>query len=243
MGSIRLHYVRLVPALVVAGSVLALLAPSGAAAVTTVGVQNGTLTAFGEVGGDSMSFSDENDPTCPGGAPCYELQYYGGSVAVTPPCVVKSANPWQARVQCPRAGIDRIRAVGREGSDDLLVSEFAFGLAVPAVLDGGGDGDELTGSDRADRLLGGDGADELDGRRAGDVLRGQVGADRLDGARGRDTVVGGFGPDLLVGGTGGDLLLGGAGKDELLGQQGRDRCDGGAQTDTARSCERRRRIP
>jgi Ca2+-binding RTX toxin-like protein len=242
MSSRRLRYARLVPSLVAAGSLLTLLSPSGAAAVTTVGVQNGTLTAFGEAGGDSMSFSDENDPTCPGGPPCYELGYYGGSVSVTPPCVVRSSNGYEARIQCPRAGVDRIRAVGREGSDYLLVSEFAFGLAIPGVLEGGGDRDELTGSDRADRLLGGDGDDELDGRRGGDVLRGQVGADRLDGARGRDTVVGGFGPDLLIGGTSADLLLGGAGKDELLGQQGRDRCDGGAQRDTARSCERRRRI-
>jgi Ca2+-binding RTX toxin-like protein len=243
MNSKRLPYARLVPGLAAAATMLALLLPSGASAVTTVGAQSGTLTAFGEVNGDWMAFSDENDPACPGGAPCYELNYYGGNVAVTPPCVVKFSNGYEARIQCPRAAVDRIRAVGREGSDHLLVSEFAFGLAVPAVLDGGGDRDELTGSDRRDRLLGGDGDDELNGRRGDDVLRGQVGADSLDGARGNDTVIGGFGPDVLIGGTAADLLLGGAGKDKLDGQQGRDRCDGGTAIDRARNCERRRRIP
>jgi Ca2+-binding RTX toxin-like protein len=242
MKSKRLRYSRLVPALVAAG-VAALALPAAAAAVATVGVKNGTLTASGEVEYDRMVFSDENDPSCPGGPPCYQLDYYGGSVAAAAPCVITIPGSWHPTVQCPAAGIKRIRAVGREGEDTLMVSEFAFGLAVPTLLDGGGDDDQLTGSDRRDRLLGGEGNDRLDGRRAGDELYGQIGADWIDGARGHDRLIGSFGPDVLIGGTQGDLLRGAGGKDRLDGQQGRDDCYGGPQRDRARNCEFRRLIP
>lgn len=243
MKSMRLRYRRLVPALAAGLGALALTLPAGASATATVAVQNGTLTAFGEVERDRILFSDENDSSCPAGPPCYQLQYSGGGITATPPCVVTTQSTWNPTVQCRAAGVERIRAVGREGDDIITVSEFVFGLAVPTVLDGGGDDDTLTGSDRIDRLFGGEGDDRINGRRRHDVLFGQVGADRLDGARARDTLIGGLGPDRLIGGTAADLLKGDGGKDDLDGQQGRDRCYGGSQRDRTRNCEVRRLIP
>ncbi len=239
----RTRRLALVPIAAVTALALGGAVPSWAGADATVSMEDSTLTAFGDTGYDQITFSDENDPGCPGGTPCYQVAYYGGQLTALPPCVVTSSDPYEAEVQCPSAGVERIRAVGREGRDTLLVSEFAFGLAVPAVLEGGGDDDALTGSDGADRLIGGGGNDAADGRRANDVILGGVGRDRLDGARGGDRVVGGFGPDRLIGGTGADRLFGQGGADILDGQQGRDLCDGGKQKDKARNCERLRRIP
>jgi Ca2+-binding RTX toxin-like protein len=233
---------RFALAAVAAGLALAAV-PAAASAASSVSIDGSRLAVIGTAGWDQFTVTDVNDPGCPGGPPCYEVETYGDAVAATAPCVVTDPGPYSGAVQCPAAGVESIRAIGREGRDTMLVSDFVFGLTVPAVLDGGGDEDALTGSDGADRLIGGDGDDDLNGRRANDVLLGGVGKDRLDGARGSDRLVGGFGPDRLIGGTGADRLFGLAGRDILDGQQGRDLCNGGKQTDRARNCESRRRIP
>jgi Ca2+-binding RTX toxin-like protein len=227
---------------VIAGLAIAGTVPSAAAALTTVGLEGSRLSAYGDIGYDQITVSDQNDPACPAGPPCYRIDAYGGGpVAVSPPCVmVPSPNE---RILCPASGVESIRMVGREANDLLQVSEFAFGLAVPVVLDGGAGLDTLTGSGEADRLIGGDDGDDLNGRDGNDLLLAGAGKDRLDGARGNDRLVGDYGPDHLIGGTGADQLFGRAGRDLLDGQQAMDLCNGGTQLDRARNCERLLRIP
>ena len=127
------------------------------------------------------------------------------------------------------------------------------------IIDGGADGETLSGTNQADRIggrdgddtiaagagddeiRGGRGDDTLDGGAGDDILHGEDGADalhggagddRLFGHNGDDTLAGGAEDDELTGSAGNDTLHGGAGDDALQGGLGDDRLDGGMGSDT-----------
>ena len=229
-------------ATVAATLLLALVVPQLAPAAVSAGVDAGALSVVGDPGQDSVVVSDVSDPDCPGGSPCYQVDSGWEWVVANAPCVVKPPAPNTVAL-CPRADVAGISIIGREGSDSLAVSEFAFGLEVSASIKGGPEDDSLTGSDLWDRLEGESGDDVLVGRKEHDFLLGGTGKDTLDGARGDDHLRGSLGPDRLIGGTGRDRLFGLAGADYLNGQQDRDDCNGGTGKDRSSNCERRRRIP
>lgn len=72
---------------------------------------------------------------------------------------------------------------------------------------------------------------------------GSPGKDVLKGNAGRNVLSGLAGGDVLVGRSGNDTLMGGRGRDSLNGGREKDACDGGKGVDSARRCERLRRIP
>jgi Ca2+-binding RTX toxin-like protein len=75
------------------------------------------------------------------------------------------------------------------------------------------------------------GAELIQGGGGGDTIRGTDAAEVLSGRGGRDTLLGGAGNDLLLGGEGSDALFGEAGNDQLYGGFGNDTQDGGAGSD------------
>jgi Ca2+-binding RTX toxin-like protein len=224
------------------GLALMALGPAAAHAAVSVSVDpQNRILVVGDSGYNSLSVSDQSDPACPGGAPCYEVRL-NDAVTVTPPCVTPV--PTTATVLCPRAGVTGIAGIGREGDDSFVVSEFVFGLGVPASLEGGAGNDLLSGSAANDTLVGGVDDDELRGGSGMDRLDGNPGDDSIYGAKGIDVLMGGPGSDDMFGGIGNDHLLGGSGKDLLDGLQGRkDRCVGGGGKDVGRRCERQKAIP
>lgn len=230
--------------LVLTGLALAALVPAGAQAATSVSVSispDGKITAVGDGSANQFTVSDQTDPACPGGSPCYEVNSLVNPVIASAPCVVSVPSPSVAL--CPRAPVNGIAMIGREGPDALIVSDFVFGPPIPATLDGGSGDDQLQGSNAADSLTGGIDDDTIMGGGGNDDLTGNPGADRLLGAKGRDRLVGGPGKDNLIGGLGNDDLFGSAGNDGLDGAGGRDLCNGGAGRDTPRHCEKQRKIP
>jgi Ca2+-binding RTX toxin-like protein len=231
----------------VLGLALAGLTPAVAQAATSVSIDpQNRILVVGDTSSNDVSISDQSDPSCPGGPPCYEVRTRGGTTVATPPCVTLPGPPsaYEATVLCPRAGVTGITGFGREGHDGLLISDFVFGLAVPSQLDGGPGDDRLMGSVSNDRLVGGIDDDELRGGGGLDRLNGNPGDDRLYGAKGVDVLKAGPGRDFLFGGIGNDDLLGGSGKDLLDGLQGRkDHCVGGGGKDVGKRCERTKSIP
>ena len=110
----------------------------------------------------------------------------------------------------------------------------------------------VLGTEGADILVGTAGDDVIGGLGGNDIIHGGGGRDticggsgnnRIRGGAGRDRLFGESGRDRLRGGAGRDTLHGGAGRDVLDGGSGGDRCSGGRGSDTARRCERVRRIP
>lgn len=108
-------------------------------------------------------------------------------------------------------------------------------------IEGGSQGDRMTGwlldddfsgNGGNDRLAGYFGADTLDGGAGNDVLLGGGDDDYLWGSDGNDQGRGGFGNDGLYGGAGNDRLLGEYGSDTIEGGTGRDVLSGGAGDDT-----------
>ena len=235
---------RLSLLLALTGLALAALVPAGAQAATSVSVSispDGKITAVGDGSANQFTVSDQTDPACPGGSPCYEVNSLVNPVIASTPCLASVPSPGVAL--CPRAPVNGIAMIGREGQDDLIVSDFVFGPPIPATLDGGGGDDQLQGSNAADSLSGGIDDDTIMGGGGNDDLTGNPGADRLLGAKGRDRLLGGPGKDNLIGGLGNDDLFGSAGNDGLDGAGGRDLCNGGAGRDTPRHCEKQRKIP
>lgn len=224
----------------VLGLALAGVGPASAQAATSVSVNpDGRILVVGDVNANSVSISDQSDPACPGGPPCYRVEFDLGGTA-TAPCV----SPATGVALCPRAGVTGISGTGREGNDSFVVSDFVFGLAVQASLQGGPGDDILTGSAANDSLFGGVDDDVIRGGSGLDRLDGNPGDDRMFGAKGTDVLLGGPGNDDMFGGLGNDDLLGGSGKDLLDGLQGRhDHCVGGGGKDVGRRCERIRTIP
>ncbi len=102
--------------------------------------------------------------------------------------------------------------------DDILRTKTP--AVAPKLMDGGGNDDQLFGSEAADEMRGGvDGRDKLYGAGGNDKLFGEGNDDELYGQLGDDDLFGGDGFDLLDGGPGDDL------------------CDGGELKDEARDCE------
>ncbi|HUR78258.1 MAG TPA: hypothetical protein VMZ22_09950 [Acidimicrobiales bacterium] len=87
-------------------------------------------------------------------------------------------------------------------------------------------------------------APTLVGTAANDTLTGTAQRDVIDGRGGADTIYGLDGDDVICGGYGNDTLNGGNGNDALYGGGGTwDRCNGGAGTDTAVTCESKTATP
>lgn len=92
----------------------------------------------------------------------------------------------------------------------------------PVVMDGGGNNDQIFGSEVADNITGGE-------RLSGD--------DKLFGAGGDDKMTGEGNDDELYGQLGNDTLNGEDGFDFLDGGPGEDVCDGGDLRDKGNECE------
>lgn len=106
--------------------------------------------------------------------------------------------------------------------------------ALQAPLDwvqGGEDGDVLTGSAGVDWINGGLGDDSISGGSGNDKLKGGWGNDRVDGGPGDDRVTGDWGDDLLFGGSGDDTIFGGEGSNTLFGGDGNDHLIASGQRD------------
>jgi Ca2+-binding RTX toxin-like protein len=240
---------RRVLAAAIAGSalLLAALAPGAAQAASSASVSldgQGNLVVVGGTSSERIEVADQTDPACPGGSPCYQVESPSESITASAPCVIVTApEQFPSTSLCPSGGVTSITMLGREGSDDLIVSDFAFGLGVRATLDGGADSDMLHGSAENDTLVGGIGDDTVYGGRGNDLIAGNPGHDRLIGEKGSDRLTGGFGPDNLIGGLGNDVLFGSSGNDGLDGSGGKDLCHGGKGRDTPRNCEKQIAIP
>ena len=185
----------------------------------------GTDKILGGSGNDTIFGEEENDTIVPG--------------------------PGDDRV-LGSAGDDRIYGWGRQGgeivedgidildggfNDDILEAGGAdslFGFThddilrtktpqtAPKIMDGGGNDDQVFGSEADDVISGGkrlSGDDKLRGAGGNDVIRGEGNNDKLYGQVGDDRLFGGDGLDFLNGGAGDDL------------------CDGGGLDDRAKECE------
>lgn len=98
-------------------------------------------------------------------------------------------------------------------------------------VEGTGNDDVLTGSDRADELWGGWGNDRIDGLGGDDLLEGFDGNDQIAGGDGNDTLDGLSGDDSLLGEAGNDRLWGYGGNDTMRGGAGADAYDAGTGDD------------
>jgi Ca2+-binding RTX toxin-like protein len=112
------------------------------------------------------------------------------------------------------ANVSRIRILGLEGNDVLLVDEGGGPMPLANLL--GGEG--------ADTLTSGANTDELDGGPGNDVLSSRGGIDRLLGGPGDDIIDGGSGNDDFFGGEGNDQIVWkpGDGSDRVEGEDGKD---------------------
>lgn len=116
---------------------------------------------------------------------------------------------------------------GTENDDTMSYS----GGTVAVNVNGGGGGDNITGTKFSDYLAGGGGNDTINGLQGNDVLDGGWGNDHLYGSIGTDYLFGGEGSDSLSGGDFNDYLDGGNGNDSLHGDYGSDLLYGGSGDD------------
>ena len=126
---------------------------------------------------------------------------------------------------------------GTNGDDTLnggIEGEIISGLGGNDSLSGNGGNDEIFGGSGNDLLSGGEGNDTLRGQRGNDSLFGGEGSDRLFGDVGNDDISGGSGNDLIQGGSEGDRILGGIGDDSISGGTGNDIISGGLGNDSLR---------
>jgi RTX calcium-binding nonapeptide repeat (4 copies) len=115
---------------------------------------------------------------------------------------------------------------------------------LPATIFGNNNDNTIFGTQGNDVIHGRGGNDVIHGLQGNDVICGGAGNDQLFGNRGRDQLFGEAGNDTLKGGIGNDRLFGQEGNDAIRGQKGNDdNCNGGIGADTARSCERLRKVP
>ena len=187
---------------VIAGVVVCLALPDGAAAHTLVRVSGGELSS---VSADATSLNTLSarvsggsvvlrDPTVDGGmdpGPCH------------PDEITNDANSWIVQVSCSLSmGVNRLRvSLGdREDSGDLT------SLPIPATISGGFGTDTITGGDAADTITGDDGNDTLSGGAGDDQMNGGDGTDRVSGGPGNDVIQAGLGLDRIAGQDGDDDL-------------------------------------
>lgn len=119
-------------------------------------------------------------------------------------------------------GVTGIVVNGKNGNDDIEVSEANGALNMPVTMNGGNGKDLLVGGSENDVLNGGNGKDDLRGGGGNDTLNGGNGNDKLDGGDGDDVLNGGNGNDSLAGSAGNDTLNGGAQHDKIKGGKGSD---------------------
>ena len=186
----------------IAGVVVCLALPGGAAAHTLVRVSGGELSS---VSADATSLNTLSarvsggsvvlrDPTVDGGmdpGPCH------------PDEITNDANSWIVQVSCSLSmGLNRLRVTlgDREDSGDLT------SLPIPATISGGFGTDTITGGDAADTITGDDGNDTLSGGGGDDQMNGGDGNDRVSGGPGNDVLQAGLGLDRLAGQDGDDDL-------------------------------------
>ena len=247
------------PLLALAAATVALAAPAGADATTTVSVEDcGPATAGPDcttlvLEGDGADSYAEIWPQEFNGSPTLvEVTNYFFDNAIEPEsgsgCVKDTAGS-RVYVRCPELTTDvaqrRVRAELGGGADNFMTFVPHGGIRI----DGGAGMDsldayaggtpatvtypaELRGGPDADQLSGDEGADSLDGGPGRDTLSGRGGIDALVGGGEGDTLDGGEGGDSLKGGAGDDGLEGGAGGDDLDGEDGADRLAGGAGDDS-----------
>lgn len=144
-----------------------------------------------------------------------------------PECVQDSPT----QVSCIAGYIGAIAGDLSGGSDS-----FSASSTLPTLI-----GISLVSEERP--LIGGGGRDRIVGGLGGDLITGGGGQDALLGFGGGDLIRGDRGSDSLSGGGSSDNLMGGAGRDKLDGGAARDLCNGGGGIDTARSCNRTKKIP
>jgi Ca2+-binding RTX toxin-like protein len=203
------------------------LAPAAAqAGSVSVSITGNTLQVVGDNADNDIAVTDETDPGCPGGSPCYSVASLFSVLIPSPPCIVSDVPlPYggvRHRALCPASGLTEVAIFGQGGSDGLVAESNVLG----ADIQGGADGDSIDGSNQADTLYGNSGKDEILGR------------------NGNDSLLGGPGNDDLTGGPGNDLLKGQAGNDGMNGsRKGHDRCIGGPGRDTPRQCEQVKSVP
>lgn len=81
------------------------------------------------------------------------------------------------------------------------------------TINGGAQGEVLTGTEGNDVICAGGGADDVRGLAGDDLILGGAGGDKIQGQAGADLLMGQGGDDVLGGGSGYDLLDGGVGTD------------------------------
>jgi Ca2+-binding RTX toxin-like protein len=227
------------------------------AVATTANGEAGDDTLLGGNGADDLNGGPDDD-TIRGGSGGDDID--GGANSVAP-----AANPgdWvdysgaSAVVVTLDAGVDddgrdTSPAAGHQSEGDDVVNV--------ENVEGGSQGDSITGDADANELVGGDGNDDLDGLAGNDLFSiegGNDGNDDLSGGADTDTAsyslasavvtvtVDGVANDgvageldnvgtdieVVVGGSGGDNLSGGAGPQTLRGGSGNDTLNGDAGTD------------
>src|SRR5262245_37292263 len=198
------------------------LAPAAAQAdpSASVTLAGNTLQVVGDDAVTDIAVTDETDPGCPGGSPCYSVTSLFSGLVISPPCVVSDiplpSSGVRHRALCPASGLTEVAIFGQGGADDLVAQSNVL----------------------AADIQGGAGRDSIDGSNQADTLNGGSGKDTVLGGNGNDSLFGGPGPDDLIAGSGDDLLKGQAGNDGMDGRAGHDRCVGGPGRDTRRRCER-----
>ena len=149
-----------------------------------------------------------------------------------------------------RDGLNRIAFVSFRGGDQELYVMNGDGSGVTPLTD-------TTGTNRGPdwqptavchgkvaTIVGTGGSETLTGGPAADIISGQGGKDTVNGGGGNDTICGDAGKDKLNGQGGKDLLDGGKGNDKLNGGRKKDTCIGGkGKKDTAKKCEKEKKIP
>ena len=149
-----------------------------------------------------------------------------------------------------RDGLNRIAFSSLRGGDQELWIMNADGSGVTQLTN-------TTGTNRGPdwqptavcqgkvaTIVGTSASETLSGGPSADIISGQGGKDTISGLDGKDVICGDAGKDKLNGGKGKDILNGGKGNDKLNGGKGKDTCIGGkGKKDTAKSCEKEKKIP
>jgi hypothetical protein len=197
--------------------VLALTAPSAAAAGCTKTGTAGADRLVGGSGNDVLCGLGGND-TLIGGGGADTLLGGGGRDTLS--------GGGGADSLTGGAGADTLQ--GGTGTDTVSYADHS--TPVTADLDGLADDGSAGERDQiqtVENLSGGPGSDTLTGSGGSNALVGGGGADYLSGNGGADSLVGSAGDDELSGGAGADQLSGGPADDLLLGGVGVDQLDGG----------------
>ena len=153
--------------------------------------------------------------------------------------------------QVTRDGVSRIFFVRTlPGNDDSIWVMNADGSGAAQVLNSTGQDlspapePAVTCQGKKATIIGTDAAETLTGGPLADVISAFGGKDQVNALTGNDTACGDDGKDILRGAAGRDVLNGGKGNDKTVGGKGKDKCIGGkGNKDTAKGCEKEKKIP